>query len=97
MTPEQLTILGYIAATITTGSFFPQVYKTYQTKSVEDLSYWMLFLMLGGIVLWFIYGVELKAMPIIMANGVTGLLILALIIMKYAYSRPDFVNSKRTT
>ncbi len=87
MTPDQLTILGYIAATITTGSFVPQVYKTFQTKSVEDLSYWMLGLMLGGIILWFIYGLELNAMPIIMANGVTGVLILALIIMKGVYSK----------
>lgn len=92
MTPEQLTILGYIAATITTGSFFPQVYKTYMTKSVADLSYWMLGLFLFGIVLWFIYGVELDAMPIILANGITGVMILALIIMKYTYSKPKYTQ-----
>ena len=93
MTTEELTILGYIAATITTGSFFPQVYKTFQTKSVEDLSYWMLSLFFGGIVLWLIYGLELGEMPIIMANAVTGALVLCLILMKYLYSKPGYQNA----
>lgn len=92
MTSEELNILGYIAATITTGSFFPQVYKTYKTKSVEDLSYWMLMLMMFGIVLWFIYGVELMALPIILANGITGILIMALIVMKYFYGQSTYTR-----
>jgi len=87
MTVESLTLLGYIAGAITTGSFVPQVYKTFTTKSVEDLSYWMLLLMLTGLTLWLLYGIELNELPIILTNAVTGLLVLSLIVMKYTFTK----------
>ena len=87
MTPEQLTLLGYAAGAITTGSFLPQVYKTYKTKSVEDLSYWMLLLMLTGLILWLLYGIELNELPIILTNAVTGTLVISLIVMKYIFTK----------
>jgi len=91
MSPESLTLLGYIAGAITTGSFLPQVYKTYTSKSVEDLSYWMLLLMFTGLTLWFLYGVELNELPIILTNGITGALVISLIAMKYLFTKkyPD--------
>ena len=87
MTPEQLTLLGSIAGIITTGSFIPQVYKTYKTKSVEDLSYWMLLLMLTGLTLWLLYGIELNELPIILTNAITGALVMSLIVMKYIFTK----------
>jgi len=87
MTPEQLTVLGSIAGIITTGSFIPQVYKTYKTKSVEDLSYWMLLLMLTGLTLWLLYGIELNELPIILTNAITGALVVSLIAMKYIFTK----------
>ena len=87
MTAEQLTLLGYAAGAITTGSFLPQVYKTYTSKSVEDLSYWMLLLMLTGLTLWLLYGIELEELPIILTNAITGGLVLSLIVMKYFFTK----------
>ena len=91
MTPESLTLLGYVAGAITTGSFLPQVYKTYKTKSVEDLSYWMLLLMFTGLTLWLLYGIELNELPIILTNAITGALVISLIVMKYVFTKnyPD--------
>lgn len=87
MTPEELTLLGYAAGTITTGSFLPQVYKTYKTKSVEDLSYWMLLLMFTGLILWLLYGIALNELPIILTNAITGALVISLIVMKYVFTK----------
>ena len=67
-------ILGLIAATLTTISFMPQVYKTWKTKSTEGLSLTMYLILFIGVVLWLIYGIHLKSLPVILANGITSLL-----------------------
>ena len=78
-------ILGLVAAIITTGSFFPQVYKTWKTKSTEGLSLTMYSCFFVGIVLWLIYGIHIKSLPMILANAVTAILSLFLVLMKLKY------------
>jgi len=78
-------LLGFIAAIITTASFVPQVYKTWKSKSVESLSLTMYIAFFIGIVLWLIYGIHLNSLPMILANSITSLLALLLIIFKFRY------------
>ncbi|MCL4155624.1 UNVERIFIED_CONTAM: hypothetical protein GTU68_028938 [Idotea baltica] len=73
--------LGYIAAILTTGSFLPQLIKTVKTKDTSGISLTMYFFLVLGITLWFIYGICLDSMPIILANLFTG--IMATIILYY--------------
>ncbi len=63
--------LGFAAATLTTIAFLPQVFKTWQSRSAKDLSVGMIVLFMTGLFLWLIYGISLKALPIIVANAVT--------------------------
>ncbi|PKH49702.1 hypothetical protein CXF68_02880 [Tenacibaculum sp. Bg11-29] len=77
--------LGLLAATLTTASFLPQVYKTWKTKSTEGLSLVMYSVFFVGIVLWLIYGIHLKSLPMILANGITAVSSLFLVIMKLKY------------
>ena len=74
--------LGYTAAVFATGSFLPQVYKTWRTRSAEDLSWLMLVTHILGLSLWLIYGLSLKAAPIIAANAVGVFLDVVLIALK---------------
>jgi MtN3 and saliva related transmembrane protein len=78
-------IIGLIAAFITTASFLPQVFKTYKTKDTSGLSLTMYVTFFIGIVLWLIYGIHLKSVPIILANAITAVLALSLVIMKLKY------------
>ena len=78
-------VIGMLAATLTTISFFPQVYKTWKTKSTEGLSLTMYLVFLAGVILWLIYGIYLKSSPMIIANLVTAILSLYLIVMKIKY------------
>ena len=80
-------ILGLIAAGLTTASFVPQVYKTWKSKSVESLSLTMYIAFFIGIVLWLIYGIHLDSLPMILANSVTAVLALLLIIFKFRYKK----------
>jgi MtN3 and saliva related transmembrane protein len=80
--------LGYIAALFATGSFIPQVAKTWRTRSAEDLSWLMLVTHVVGLSLWLAYGVALRAAPIIIANTIGVLLDLALIVLKLRAADP---------
>ncbi len=78
-------IIGLIAASLTTAAFVPQVYKTWKTKSVDELSLTMYLVFFTGIVLWVIYGIFINSLSIILANTITGLLVLLLIYFKLKY------------
>ena len=82
---ETADIFGY-AGTVTGVSFLiPQVYKTYRTKSVEDLSWGMLGIFFLNCVLWSTYGILNAAMPIILTNAAALAVNLALIVLKVRY------------
>ena len=80
-----ITLLGFAAGTLTTVSFVPQVHKAFRTKRCSDLSWTMLIAFGTGVVLWLIYGLMLRAAPIIVANAVTLALICLLLYLKFRY------------
>ncbi|MFH1198108.1 MAG: SemiSWEET transporter [bacterium] len=77
-----IDILGYVAAVGTTGAFIPQVYKVYKTKKTEDLSLGTFLLFCIGIVLWTVFGVLIKSLPVILANSITFVLAFYILVMK---------------
>ena len=80
MTTEIL--IGFIAAILTTGAYVPQAYKVYISKQTRDISLIMFLLMTIGIAGWLVYGLLLNALPIILANGISLLLSLYILVMK---------------
>jgi MtN3 and saliva related transmembrane protein len=79
-----LKAIGYLAGTLTTLAFVPQVVRSWRTRSTGDLSTGMLITFSAGVALWFIYGLGLRAWPIVVANGVTLALALVLVGFKLA-------------
>ena len=75
-------IIGIASGTITTISFLPQVIKTHKTKHTKDLSLGMLALFALGVALWFIYGLLIDELPVILANAVTLVLVSYILFMK---------------
>jgi MtN3 and saliva related transmembrane protein len=82
---DTIVLVGYIAGTLTTISFVPQVARAWKLKETRDLSFAMLTLFALGVLLWTIYGVWTGSMPIIAANVITFVLILVLLWMKINY------------
>ncbi|WP_366836828.1 SemiSWEET transporter [Lutibacter sp.] len=78
-------IIGLIAAVLTTSAYVPQVYKTWKTKSVENISLTMYIVMAIGISLWLLYGIYLNSLSLILANSITVILTLIIIIFKVRY------------
>jgi MtN3 and saliva related transmembrane protein len=82
---DTIVIVGYIAGTLTTLSFVPQVARAWKLKETRDLSLAMLILFALGVLLWTLYGIWTSSLPIIAANIVTFILILVLLWMKITY------------
>lgn len=80
-----VTILGLIAATLTTAAFLPQVLKTWQSKSAKDISLGMLISFSIGVFLWLVYGILIQSLPVILANAITLVLSSANLALKLKY------------
>jgi MtN3 and saliva related transmembrane protein len=74
--------IGLLAGICTTGSLLPQVYKTIKSRNARDISLLMYVLLSAGIFLWFVYGLLLNEMPIMLANGVSLILTMGVLMLK---------------
>ncbi len=63
-------VLGYVAGTISTLVFLPQVIKTWKTKSAKDISIYMFLFATISVILWLGYGILIKDGAIIYTNSV---------------------------
>ncbi len=79
--------IGFAGAFLTTISFIPQVVKIHKTKSADDVSLYMFILFTAGIILWLIYGIKKEMLPVIVANSITLILSLAILVMKIKYKK----------
>ena len=84
---ENLHFIGWLAASLTSVGFIPQIIKALKTKSTKDISWGLLFITLSGILLWLSYGVIIKNTIIISANTFTSLTLIILIFIKIAYGK----------
>ena len=75
-------IIGLLAAFLTTSAFIPQVYKIYKDKNADGISLTMYIILFVGVILLLIYGVLIGSISIVIANGITALLQLSIIIFK---------------
>ena len=74
--------LGYLAAFCTTVAFIPQAVKVYKTKHTKDISLGMFSLLNFGFVFWLIYGIILNSYPIILANAITIIFAIYILVTK---------------
>ncbi len=79
---DTIEIIGLIAATLTTSSFIPQVYKAWRHKSTRDVSLTMYLAFFIGTMLWLYYGYVHESLAIILANGITGILVIVMLVLK---------------
>ena len=79
---DAITLVGFIAGTLTTIAYVPQVIRSWRLKETRDISLSMLVLYAVGVFLWLVYGVWSDALPIIGANGISLILILVLLGIK---------------
>ncbi|WP_447970439.1 SemiSWEET transporter [Nitrospira sp. M1] len=79
------TVIGLLAGVLTTTAFLPQLIQTWKTRSADDVSLGMLLTLCTGILLWIVYGVSLRDLPLIVANGVTFVFAFTILCLKIHY------------
>ncbi len=79
------TSLGFIAAVLTTSSFLPQAIKTIRTKDTSGISLFMYTLFSVGTLFWLLYGVFSHNTPVTIANAVTLVFAIIVLINKLRY------------
>ena len=87
MPPVAIEWIGFLAAALTTLSFVPQAWLTFKTRDVSGISLGMYSAFTLGVALWLLYGLSLRAWPVVVANTVTLALALAILVMKLRFGR----------
>lgn len=74
--------VGIPAALLTTAGYVPQALKVLREKHTKSISLGMYCLMTAGGITWFVYGLMIGSLPVILANGVTSLLTATILLLK---------------
>lgn len=80
-------IIGFSAAFLTTASFVPQAWLTFKTRDVSGISLGMYSAFTVGVALWLAYGWRLGEWPIIVANALTLVLAMTILVSKIIIDR----------
>jgi MtN3 and saliva related transmembrane protein len=75
-------LIGYCAAFLTTIAFLPQAIQSWRTRDLSGISVGMYSLFTTGVGLWLIYGLHIDKWPIILANALTFVLALSILLLK---------------
>lgn len=80
-----IEVAGHTGAVLSGITFAPQVWKAWKSKSVKDLSIYMILIVVLSTVVWLIYGVALLLWPVILANVFVMALSLTLLYFKLTF------------
>ncbi|MGL1893653.1 MAG: SemiSWEET transporter [Spirochaetaceae bacterium] len=80
-----INLIGFVAAICTTVSFVPQALKTILTKDTKGISLGMYIMFVIGVILWLAYGIFIRDFPLIIANCITLMLSMTILIYKLRY------------
>ncbi len=88
LSPDMLvSLVGVAAAVLTTSSFLPQMIKAYRTKSMHDVSRYLMSMFATGTVLWMVYGIYKSDLVIVGANAIATVFNVVLLFMKFSYGK----------
>jgi MtN3 and saliva related transmembrane protein len=78
-------VLGIVAGTCSTISFLPQVIKSWKTRQTEDISLLSFAVFSIAVILWLVYGILIKDIPILLTNVLVLLQTASIIVMKLMF------------
>ena len=84
-----LTIVGIVAGVLILSGWVHQIIKGYKTKSLKDVSKYLMIMIGVGAVLWLIYGIEVDDVYIIGTNLAAIILMIIIFGMKRRYDKQN--------
>lgn len=87
---HEIETIGYCAAFLTTIAFLPQAIQSWRTRDLSGISVGMYSLFTTGVGMWLIYGLIIEKWPLILANSLTFMLALSILVLKvWSTNRPS--------
>jgi MtN3 and saliva related transmembrane protein len=80
-------IIGILATIFAVSSTIPQICKALKTKKTDDVSIWLVIVLIIGLGLWVVYGIAKNDIVLIGGNSIAVLLNSILLVLKIKYSR----------
>ena len=82
-----LTILGTLAGILILSGWVEQIYKGYKTKSMQDISKFLMIFIAAGSTLWLVYG-SIVSDVFIIGTNIAGLILMIIVsAMKRKYQK----------
>jgi MtN3 and saliva related transmembrane protein len=88
-----ITLVGSVAAVLTTGAFVPQVVRVWRRRHARDISLPTFAIFAVGVAVWLVYGLLVDSIPIIGANILTLALAVTLVALKVKFDRAEATHS----
>ena len=78
---KHIEIIGIVAGILTTIAHIPQCYTLYKSINLNhDVSIWTYIILFIGLILWLIYGYNLRLPSVILANCISIILTIVIIV-----------------
>jgi MtN3 and saliva related transmembrane protein len=90
-----MTILSILATVfgITNGfANSPQIYRIFKTRSAKDISPLTYIILTLGTIVWILYGIEIKNIPVLIMNSLALLQFILIIIGIFLYGKTKKVK-----
>ena len=84
---EWIEYVGYVGVVLSSVTFLPQVLQAWKTKSVGDLSIWMVLILIGNVSTWLFYSAVKGVLPMIIANSIILVLSLVMLFFKMTFKK----------
>lgn len=79
-------ILGLVAGTLSCITFVPQIFKTWQSKSVKDISVMSFTIVVISTLIWLVYGIIKNLPSVILTNIIVFLSAVIMLVLKWKFS-----------
>jgi len=77
--------IWYLATAVWTFLMLPQVIKSFKTKTMKDVSRWMIFMYIGNCLLRSIYGFLIYSIPLMLCNIIALIIGILQLFLKIKY------------
>jgi len=82
-----IELIGYSAGFLIACTMIPQIIRSIRTKSVRDVSIYMILVFIVGLFLWTIYGILIRSIPIIISDGFGCCIGIIQLVIKLKYEK----------
>jgi MtN3 and saliva related transmembrane protein len=83
--PWMADVIWYLATAVWTFLMLPQVIKSFKTKTMKDISRWMIMMYIGNCGLRLMYGFLIHSIPLMLCNFIALIIGILQLILKIKY------------